>query len=185
MPTSARSSPGSCWNHTKRSGGWASLNEERAALERLRETGEAIIDGVERCVPVWARVQVTRTLDAWGHVEPSARARADERARAAGHAAATRVTAELRSLFDLDPAEQRCTPLEIVRSAIQEPTEVLRATGIPPVERDQFDERAFPDDRYGLVPRTLADFGDETLAPLHLQWGMAKAAVLRARSEQH
>jgi hypothetical protein len=59
----------------------------------------------------------------------------------------------------------------------------LEAAAIPAVERDGFDERAWPDDRYGLVPRTLGDLGDADLAPLMLAWGMAKAAVLRARAE--
>jgi len=34
------------------------------------------------------------------------------------------------------------TPLEVVRSAYREPTAVLEAAAIPPVERDGFDERA-------------------------------------------
>ena len=84
--------------------------------------------------------------------------------------------------FAADPAAQGATPLEIVRSAYREPTAVLEAAGVPPVERDGFDERAWPDDRYGLVPRTLGDLGDPDLAPLMLAWGMAKAAVLRARA---
>ena len=71
-----------------------------------------------------------------------------------------------------------------MRSAYREPTAVLAAAGIPPVERDGFDERAWPDDRYGLVPHTLGDLGDPDLAPLMLAWGMAKAAVLRARAER-
>ena len=58
---------------------------------------------------------------------------------------------------------------------------MLEAAGIPPVERSEFDERAWPDDRYGLVIHDLGALGDEELAPLHLAWGMAKAGVLRAR----
>ena len=68
-----------------------------------------------------------------------------------------------------------------MRSAYREPTAVLVAAGIPPVARDDFDERAWPDDRYGLVVRTLGDLGDPDLAPLHLAWGLAKARVLRLR----
>jgi len=71
--------------------------------------------------------------------------------------------------------------LEIVRTAVREPTDVLRAAGVPPVMRDAFDERAWPDDRYGLTPSTLGDLGDPDLAPLQLAWGLAKAKVLRAR----
>ena len=52
---------------------------------------------------------------------------------------------------------------------------------LPAVARDGFDERAWPDDRYGLVIRTLGDLGDDDLAPLHFAWGMAKARVLRSR----
>ena len=46
---------------------------------------------------------------------------------------------------------------------------------------DAFDERSWPDDRFGLVPRTLRDL-DPDLAAVHFAWGVAKAAVLRARA---
>ena len=68
-----------------------------------------------------------------------------------------------------------------MRSAYREPTGVLAEAGVPPIVRDEFDERAWPDDVYGLVPRTLGDLGDPELAPLHLAWGMAKATVIRDR----
>jgi hypothetical protein len=66
-----------------------------------------------------------------------------------------------------------------VRSAVREPTAVLEDIGVPSVVRDEFEERSFPDDRYGLAPRAFADL-DETLGPLQLVWGLAKAALLRA-----
>jgi hypothetical protein len=62
------------------------------------------------------------------------------------------------------------------------PTEVLRNAGVPGVVRDAFEERAFPHDDYDLSPRTLGDLGDPELGPLLLAWGLAKAAVLRART---
>ena len=91
------------------------------------------------------------------------------------------MSAALSALFDLDVEEQRATPLEVVRTAYREPTALLHEVGVPPVVRDAFDERAWPDDVYGLVPRTLGDLGDEHLGPLHLAWGLAKAAVVRER----
>lgn len=91
------------------------------------------------------------------------------------------MSAALTALFALDVEEQRATPLEVVRTAYREPTALLHEAGVPPVVRDAFDERAWPDDDYGLVPRTLGDLGDERLAPLHLAWGLAKAAVVRER----
>jgi hypothetical protein len=64
---------------------------------------------------------------------------------------------------------------------VVEPTAVLAAAGMPDVVRDPFDERAWPEDRFGLVPRTLRDL-DPDLAAVHFAWGIAKAAVLRARA---
>ena len=72
------------------------------------------------------------------------------------------------------------TPLQLVRSAVAEPTAVLAAAGVPAVARDAFDERALPDDRYDLAPRAFRDLGDEALGPAQLAWGMAKAALVQA-----
>ena len=151
------------------------------ATARLAQTGAAIVAGVERCLPGWVERQVAHILDAWGRLDPDARARVGEDARAAGVVATARIGEALRSLLAAPVDEQRATPLEIVRSAYREPTGVLAAAGVPAVVRDQFDERAWPDDRYGLVPLTLGDLGDEDLAPLLLAWGMAKAAALRGK----
>jgi hypothetical protein len=156
-------------------------DEEARALERLGETGAAIVAGVEVWVPRWVHAQVTRLLDAWGRASPDSRAHAEACATKAGEAAARRVTTALRELFSIAPELQPATPLEIVRTAYREPTAVLAAAGVPAVERDDFDERSWPDDVYGLVPRTLGDLGDPELAPLHLAWGVAKATIVRAR----
>lgn len=103
-------------------------------------------------------------------------------AEAAAAPAVANTVAMLREVFARDAAEQRTTPLQIVRTLVAAPTAVLHAAGVPGVVRDAFDERAFPDDDYDLVPRTLGDLGDPDLGPLLLAWGMAKAAVLRARA---
>jgi hypothetical protein len=155
--------------------------DEARALARLDETGAAIVAGVEKQVPGWARAEVVRLLDAWGRAPADTRVLAESRADDAGADAARRIVAELRALFAVDPERQQATPLQIVRTAYREPTEVLAAAGVPPIVRDEFDERAWPDDVYGLVPHTLGDLGDPELAPLHLAWGMAKATVIRAR----
>ncbi len=159
----------------------AAHEDEARALARLDETGAAIVAGIERQLPGWARAQVERLLDAWGHAPADARVRAEAESAEAGVAATARIVTELRALFAVDPAQQQATPLEVVRTAYREPTSVLATAGVPPIVRDEFDERAWPDDVYGLVPRTLGDLGDPELAPLHLAWGMAKATVIRAR----
>jgi hypothetical protein len=122
-------------------------------------------------------------LDAWDRLTPAARAEVAVRLAAAVDQATRRVRRELTELVSTDPAAQRATPLEIVRGAIREPTTVLAAAGLPAVARDEFEERSFPADRYGLTPRTFADLDDE-LGPLHLVWGFAKAQVLRTSRGQ-
>jgi hypothetical protein len=135
---------------------------------------------VARTLPDWVVGRVAFIADAWGRLDADARARLDADAIAAGGAATVRVVASLRELFATPPAAQRTTPLEIVRSATREVTEVLASAGIPEVERDAFAVRAFPDDRYDVTPATLSDLGDDDLGPLQLAWGLAKAKVLRA-----
>jgi hypothetical protein len=135
---------------------------------------------VARTLPGWVVARVAFIADAWGRLHADARARLDADAIAAGSAATVRVVASLRELFAVPPAAQRTTPLEIVRSATREVTEVLASAGIPEVERDEFAVRAFPDDLYDVTPATLSDLGDEDLGPLQLAWGLAKAKVLRA-----
>jgi hypothetical protein len=149
---------------------------------RLRTVGDAIVAGVEAQLPAWAVRRVRLLVAAWGRFDADAVAAVERHARLAGDRAAVRVGDELRDLFATSPELQRRTPLEIVRTAVREPTAVLAQAGVPAIVRDEFDERAFPDDVYGLVPRTLGDLGDEHLGPLQLEWGLAKTAVLRSRA---
>jgi hypothetical protein len=159
------------------------LDDDVDALARLRQAGDAIVAGVDGALPSFLEAGARRVLDAWDRLDPAARRAADAELHAAAVAATARVVAELRTLFAVDAAEQRSTPLQIVRSAVGEPTAVLAAHGVPQVVRDQFAERSWPDDVYGLAPHTLDDLGVEDLGPLHLAWGMAKARVLRARRD--
>lgn len=155
--------------------------DETTALRRLGEAAEALIDGVGVALPAWAGRAAAALLAAWGGIDPDRQREVVTDAREAGERAARRVADELGDLLALDPAEQRATPLEIIRGAVAEPTAVLAAAGLPDVVRDPFEERAWPDDRFGLVPRTLRDL-DPDLAAIHFAWGVAKAAVLRARA---
>jgi hypothetical protein len=156
-------------------------HDEQRGLSLLQEASDAIVAGVERELPGWVVRSVARILDAWGRTSVDVRERAERDAVGAGRAATERVVGELRALFALDAAAQRATPLEIVRRAYREPTVVLAAAGVPPVERDEFAERAWPDDSYGLVVHGLGELGDDDLAPLQMAWGLAKAKVVRAR----
>jgi hypothetical protein len=155
---------------------------EARGLALLEQTRSAIVDGVARCLPGWVERSVASILEAWGRADADTSARARAAAHEAAPAVAARVSAALDALLALDPSEQRATPLEIVRSAYREPTAILLAAGVPDVVRDDFATRAWPADRYGLVPATLGDLGDPDLAPLQLAWGVGKSTVLRARA---
>ena len=140
-----------------------------------------MIEGVRSHLAAYLVSEAARVADAWG-LTATARARVDDELPGAAATATERVTAELTELLALDPADQRATPLEIVRSAVREPSEVLRAAGVSPVVRDELDERHLPGDVYDLTPRALGDLGDPDLGPELLAWGLAKARVLRARA---
>jgi hypothetical protein len=159
-------------------------DDEAEGLALMREAGTAILEGVDRLAAAWLVDAVTRILDAWGRLAPDRRSETMAEARTAAAAGAARVHRELESFFATDPARQRTTPLEIVRSLRREATAVLRAAAVPPIERDMFEERSFPDDDYGLVPRSLADLGEDDLAPMLMAWGLGKAKVLRARAAE-
>jgi hypothetical protein len=157
-------------------------DDEARGLSLMEESSAVIAAGVEELAAGWVVAAVTRVVDAWGRLDPVARQEVLAGATAAGAAARDRVTGELRDLFAADPARQRTTPLEVVRSLRREATDVLAAAGIPGVERDPFETRAFPDDEYALVPHSLTDLGDPALGPELMAWGLGKSKVLRARA---
>jgi hypothetical protein len=137
----------------------------------------ALADAAVEALPGWVERCVEGRMVAFGgQVDAALRAAA----RQAGAAAAADVGARLRALLATDVDEQRTNPLSVLRSAARYPTEVLAAAGVPPVVRGAFDERAAPDDVYGLEPATWADI-DPALHDLGTAWGAAKAFVVLAR----
>jgi hypothetical protein len=146
----------------------------------MDEHANALADAVEDALPRWVTRSVERILVAWaGEADPAVMAEAT----AAGVRAVDEVMPRLRSLLETDVDQQRTNPLSILRDAVRYPTEVLRAAGVPAVVRDEFDERAFPDDDYGLTPATFADV-DPALHEPGLTWGAAKAHVHLSRRRE-
>jgi hypothetical protein len=148
----------------------------------MADGAERLIAGVHAGGRMWVEAAVARIADAWGALDEPARAEVAAAGSAAGARAAARVEEELRALFALDPAAQRATPLEVIRSLRREATEVLQTAGIPEVVRDPFETRAFPDDVYGIVLHSPAELGDDELGGALLAWGLGKSKVLRARA---
>jgi hypothetical protein len=142
----------------------------------MEDHADALADGIEAALPAWVERSVDRVLRAWGGLADNGDGTDAVRARAAsaGREAAAEVGAQVRTLLMADIDEQRTTPLSLVRAAVRFPTSVLRAAGVPPVVRDEHQERLFPEDVYDLAPANFADV-DPALAEVGLAWGAAKA----------
>lgn len=139
----------------------------------LRRCGDELAAALEAALPGWVLRSVEGRWQDWtgGDALPDDVSAA---ARAAADAARREVGEQVRQLLALDLDEQRVNPLDLVRRAVSYPSEVLRAAGVPPIVRDEFLERAFPDDVYGLAPASFADV-DQSLYEPGLEWGAAKA----------
>jgi hypothetical protein len=143
----------------------------------LAAAGVALADAVVAALPAWVERSVRDLLVAFsGAADPAA----VERAREAGRRAADEVGPELRRLLAADVDRQWANPLMLVRRAVTFPTAVLAGAGVPPVVRDEYDETHFPDDVYGLTPRTFTDV-DPSLHEVALVWGAAKARASMVR----
>jgi len=138
----------------------------------MDEQASALADGIEAALPGWVERSVERVLQAWGGEVDWARVRAE--AHEAGEAARGDVGSKVRELLAIDIDKQWTNPLALVRAGVRYPTAVLRNAGVPPVVRDDDQERLFPDDAYDLTPANFGDV-DPALAEIGLAWGAAKA----------
>ena len=151
---------------------------EARGLALLGQVREPMLAGLAAGLPRWLEDRALGVLAAWRPDAADDAVRAEVRAAAA--AAGDRVVGEVGDLLALDPADQRATPMTVVRTAHREPGAVLTGLGVPHVVRDGFEERANPEDVHALAPPDLAAV-DPDLGPLLLAWGLGKATVLRAR----
>lgn len=147
----------------------------------MSDYGAALADAVEAALPGWVERCVARIMTAYAGAVPEGVAAA---ARDAGGAARTEVGARVRALLAEDVDDQRTNPLALLRGAVRYPTAVLAAAGVPPVVRDEFAERAFPEDVYDFAPATWRDV-DEALYEPGLVWSAWKAKTFldRRRAE--
>ena len=143
----------------------------------MEDQARELADGIEEALPGWVERSVERVLE-------QQRGLADEvtmaAARAAGEQARADIGARVRALLEADIDEQRGNPLSILRQAVRYPTEVLRRSGVPPVERDRFSLEHFPNDDYDLTPASFADIHPSLVEP-GVAWGAAKAWTHKQR----
>jgi hypothetical protein len=137
----------------------------------MDEHGRALAEAIEAALPGWVERTVRQRLSDAGMTAEPGIVLAAERA---GQVATREVGAAVRDLLDTDIDRQATTPLSLLRGAVRFPTGVLQEAGVPPVVRDEVQERLFPDDVYDLTPATFADV-DPALAEPGLIWGAAKA----------
>src|SRR3954463_12290238 len=141
------------------------------------EPADLLASAIDRAIGPWVERAVARIMVAYaGAVPPDVAADA----RRAGADATTVVGAEVRRLLALDAERQPTNPLSILRAAVRYPTAVLQRAGVPPVVRDEYRERAFPDDLYDLAPATWRDI-DETVHEPGIIWGAWKAKTVLDR----
>jgi hypothetical protein len=145
--------------------------------DALARYARVLADGIEAALPGWVERCVVELGDAW---RPGLGQQLRPAAAAAGARAVAEVGPQVRALLETDVDAQRTGPLAVLRDAVRYPAEVLAAAGVPAVVRDDFAERAFPDDAYGLAPAAFADL-DPGLHEPGLVWGAAKAHTVLAR----
>ena len=152
---------------------------EAGNLSVVDEIGKRLATDTIAALGPWVGRCVAEACERAGTTELPA---GNETSTAAERCAAE-IGPQLMALLSEDVAEQRSTPLAIVRTAVRFPTAVLEGAGVPAAERDAFSEERFPDDPYDLTPTSLADI-DPELGSLAMAWGAAKALELRRRAER-
>ena len=153
----------------------AESDDDRRALAAY---ADALVDGIDAALAPWLERIVLERWSAQTGTMPAAEVRV--RAAAAGTEAAAAVVPRVRELLALDIDQQRTGPLDLVRTAVPWATGALSDLGVPPVERDEFAVRMFPDDVYDLMPGSFAEL-DPSLLEAGIAWGAAKAHVHLAR----
>jgi hypothetical protein len=154
----------------------ASSSDEQNG-ESITAYATALADAIDGALAGWVERSVRTRLEDWQGYVPDDMAAA---ARQAGQQARDEAGPQVRHLLATDVDQQSTTPLALLRRAVRFPTAVLERANVPPVVRDEFAERAFPEDRYDLAPATFADV-DPALAEPGLAWGAAKAHVVLTR----
>ena len=149
----------------------SSLEDDEAALAAHAHT---LVEAIEAVLGDWIR---------WSIADHRSDLATSAEADAAVEAGSAELSVELRRLLSQDIADQTEAPLQILRRGVRFATEVLAAADVPPVVRDDFAKKAFPEDVYDLAPAQFTDVHPSLHEP-GLVWGAAKAHVhLRRRRE--
>lgn len=144
---------------------------EAARAERDRH-GDELLAVALGVLPDWVQRSVAdRLADAGSPSPDEVSGLVADAAAAAVEDARTALAESVRRLPGIDVGPP---PLQVFRTLVRHPTEVLRQCDVAPVVRGEFEQRAFPDDVYDLSPATWADI-DPALHEPGLTWSAATA----------
>lgn len=90
------------------------------------------------------------------------------------------VSKQLSALLTTDVDEQRENPLHVLRSCTSIATQALATAGVPQAHRDEFEQRAMPNDVYAIGPLTWRDLSED-VHEAGITWGAWKAATVLTR----
>ena len=155
------------------------MTSDVAEERELAGLGAELARGLAAALPGWARSTVERLGRDLGRDGEDITATAGA-AVAAVEDRLPAIAAALSALAGADAADQRTTPLAIVREAVPPVTAVLRSRSWPPAQRDEWAKERFPDDPYDLTPGHVGDI-DPSLLDTAVAWGAAKAWLHRRR----
>ena len=136
-----------------------------------------LIAAVSKVVEGWLARCAIDTYVAHARVVPAA---FEEAARAAARDGAAWTLERLHAALEVDVDAQRVNPLQVLREVVRFPTKVLLDAGVPPRQRDEYDEKINPDDVYAIGPAHWNDI-DESLTEPGIVWGAAKASTVLQR----
>lgn len=136
---------------------------------------ERLLNVMEATASSWLRRSFDRVVDAQGLAGSADSTSRDEAIVEAFDELSTNV----RELLLLEAWEQRRNPLDLVRECTGALSRELARLGARPVRRDEFEERSFPGDVFGLCPATWSDVHPD-LHEVGLEWGAWKAAAIIA-----
>ncbi len=141
-------------------------NRDASALEQYPAS---LYDAVCRDAGAWVERRLLEIADG-----------ADVDVAAVTDAVTSTMRRELLDLLTQDVDAQRENPLHVLRRATRHATAALSAAGVPFAERDEFEQRAMPEDVYAFGPLTWRDLS-ENVHEAGITWGAWKAATVLSR----
>lgn len=145
-----------------------------------QDRAESLRVAVSQAYAPWLTARVTEVARASGRaLSPEARVQLSEIVRTV----ADDVLAEFSTLLSTDVDAQRENPLHVLRRGSRQIAEFLAAEKTPAPSRDEFEERAMPDDVYGIGPLAWRDLG-ERVHEAGIEWGAWKAATVLTRRRE-